>query len=208
MISVLIADDHEVVRRGLLHALQAHPDIRLCAEVSDGEQALGAIEAHRPDVAVLDVGMPRLGGLETLRLLRERFPGTRTLLISVRGDPALVDSAIRLGADGYLLKDSRAEEIVEAIRDIASGGNHFGVGLAPAPGEIDPGAGPFHRLSTRELEVLRLIAEGLSAKSIAAQLSVSPKTVEAHRSSLLRKLGMRKATELVRYAVRYGLLEA
>ena len=129
-------------------------------------------------------------------------------LVAVHGDPALVDSAIRLGADGYLLKASRAEEVVEAIRDIAGGGNHFSVGLAPAAGELDPGAGPFHRLSTRELEVLRLIAEGLSAKAIAAQLSVSPKTVEAHRSSLLRKLGMRKATELVRYAVRYGLLEA
>lgn len=207
MISVLIADDHGIVRQGILRILESQPDIRLCAEASDGEEALGAIERHRPDVAVLDVGMPRLGGLETLRLLRERFPATRTLLISVRGDPAVVDSAIRLGADGYLLKGPRAEEIVEAIRDIAQGGNHFGVGLVPAPGEVDPGAGPFHRLSTRELEVLRLIAEGLSARSIAVQLGISPKTVEAHRSSLFRKLGLKKATELVRYAVRYGLLE-
>jgi two-component system, NarL family, invasion response regulator UvrY len=208
MISILIADDHGLVREGMQRVLESHPDMRLCAQAADGEEALRAIEEHHPDVAVLDVGMPRLGGLETLRLLRERFPGTRTLLISVRGDPTLVDSAIRLGADGYLLKASRAEEVVEAIRAIASGGNHFSVGLAPAAGEADPGAGPFHKLSTRELEVLRLIAEGLSAKSIAAQLSVSPKTVEAHRSRLLRKLGMRKATELVRYAVRYGLLEA
>jgi DNA-binding NarL/FixJ family response regulator len=208
MISVLIADDHGIVREGMERLLEAHPDIRLCAQAADGEEALRAIEQHRPDVVVLDVGMPRLGGLETLRLLRERYPGTRTLLISVRGDRSLVDSAIRLGADGYLLKDSRAEEIVEAIREIAGGGNHFSVGLAPAPGQVDADAGPFHRLSTRELEVLRLIAEGLSAKAIAAQLSVSPKTVEAHRTSLMRKLGMRKATELVRYAVRYGLLEA
>jgi DNA-binding NarL/FixJ family response regulator len=207
VISVLIADDHGIVREGVCRVLESHPDLRLCAQAADGEEALRAIEAHRPDVAVLDVGMPRLGGLETLRRLRERFPGTRTLLLSVRGDPALVDSAIRLGADGYLLKDSRPEELVAAIRDIAGGGNHFGVGLAPAPGDSDPGAGPFHRLSTRELEVLRLIAEGHSAKAIAAQLAVSPKTIEAHRSSLLRKLGLKKATELVRYAVRYGLLE-
>jgi DNA-binding NarL/FixJ family response regulator len=207
MISVLIADDHGLVREGMERLLESHSDIRLCAQAANGEEALRAIEEHRPDVVVLDVGMPRLGGLETLRLLRERYPGTRALLISVRGDRTLVDSAIRLGADGYLLKDSRAEEIVEAIRDIAGGGNHFGVGLAPAPGEVDAGAGPFHRLSTRELQVLRKIAEGLSAKSIAVDLSVSPKTVEAHRTSLMRKLGWRKATELVRYAVRYGLLE-
>jgi len=207
MISVLIADDHPSVRHGILRALETQPDLRLCAEASDGEEALGAIERLRPDVAVLDIGMPRLGGLETLRLLRERYPDIRTLLISVRGDPALVESARQLGADGYLLKDTNPKEIVEAIRDIASGGNHFGVGLVPEPGEVDPGAGPFHRLSTRELEVLRLIAEGFAAKAIASQLNISPKTVEAHRSSLLRKLGLKKATELVRYAVRYGLIE-
>src|SRR5262249_10937561 len=101
MISVLIADDHPIVRVGILKALEAQPDLQLCPEASDGEEALGAIERYRPDVVVLDIGMPRLGGLETLRLLRERYPGTRTLLISVRGDPVLVDSAIQLGADGY-----------------------------------------------------------------------------------------------------------
>jgi DNA-binding NarL/FixJ family response regulator len=207
MISILIADDHPLIRDGILRAVESEPDLQICAEASDGEEALGAIERYRPDVAVLDVGMPKLGGLETLRLLRERYPGTRTLLISVRGEPALVDSAIRLGADGYLLKGSNPKEIVEAIRDIASGGNHFGVGLVPEPGEVDPGAGPFHRLSTRELDVLRRIAEGFAAKAIADQLKISPKTVEAHRSSLLRKLGLKKATELVRYAVRYGLIE-
>ena len=205
MISVLIADDHPSVRHGILRALETQPDLQLCAEASDGEEALGAIERLRPDVAVLDIGMPRLGGLETLRLLRERYPGIRTLLISVRGDPALVDSAIRLGADGYLLKDTNPKEIVEAIRDIASGGNHFGVGLVPEPGEVDPGAGPFHRLSTRELEVLRLIARGMSNKQIAHELVVSEKTVKTHVSNILAKLHLADRTQAALYAVKQGL---
>jgi len=123
--TVLVAEDHPIIREGVRRALGSQPDLQLCAEASDGEEALRAIERHRPDVAVLEIGMPKLGGLEILRLVRERYPATRTLLIAVRSDPTLVDQAVRLGADGYLPLEETPKEIVEAIREIAKGGIYW-----------------------------------------------------------------------------------
>ena len=212
MISVLIADDHGLVREGVQRLIEAQGDMRVCAQASDGEEALLAVATLHPDVVVLDVSMPRLGGLETLKMLRERHPGTRAILLSYRGDLPLVESAVALGANGYVLKNSRAEEIVDAIREVAAGGYHFSAPIAPSalPMLREPrgAAGPFASLSGRERQILCLIAEGHSAKEIGTQLGISAKTVEAHRTSLMRKLGMRKATELVRYAVRHGLVES
>ena len=213
MISVLIADDHSVVREGLRRVLEEDSDITVCGEAADGEEVLGLIAKHEPDLVILDITMPRLSGLETLERVKASHPGIKVVLLSFRADPPLIQSAVSLGADGYLLKNARKEEILAAIREVMGGGCYFS---PPVAREIveqirEPGRRsrePFTQLSPREREVLRLIAEGLAAKEIATELGISTKTVEAHRTSLMRKLGVRKATELVRYAVRHGLIEA
>ena len=212
MISILVADDHGIVREGLRRLLDSESDLSVSAEASDGREVLEEVDRHRPDVVVLDITMPRLGGLETLERLRAKHPDVKVILLSVHSDPRFIQSAISLGADGYVLKNGRAAEIVSAIRAVTKGGSYFSPLVAreiveqlrsPRSSVNDP----FSMLSSREREVLHLIAEGMSAKEIALDLKISTKTVEAHRTSLMRKIGVRKATELVRYAVRHGLIE-
>jgi DNA-binding NarL/FixJ family response regulator len=212
VISVLIADDHGIVREGLRRLLESEPDIRVCAEASDGREALEMVEKHEPSLVILDITMPRLGGLETLERLRAEHPVVKVILLSMHGDPQFIRSAATLGVDGYVLKNGRASEVIDAVRAVMKGGSYFSPPVAreiveqvrsPKRGSSEP----FTTLSGREREVLRLIADGLSAKEIATDLGISSKTVEAHRTSLMRKLGARKATELVRYALRHGLVE-
>ena len=212
MITTVVADDHGIVREGLRRLIDAEPDLDVCGEAADGREVLEEVARKRPDVVVLDITMPRLGGLETLQRLRSQHGDTKVILLSVHGDSSFIQSAVALGADGYVLKDGRAAEIVTAIREVMKGGSYFSPAVAreiveqlrnPRPVDEDP----FARLSAREREVLQRIAEGLSAKEIAVDLDVSTKTIAAHRTSLMRKLGLRKATELVRYALRHGLIE-
>ena len=212
MTSILIADDHGIVREGLRRLLESEPDIKVCAEASDGREALELVAKEQPSLVILDITMPRLGGLETLERLRAEHPDVKVILLSMHGDPQFIRSAVTLGVDGYILKDGRAGEVVAAVRAVLRGGSYFS---PPVAREIveqvrSPKRGsrePFTTLSSREREVLHLIADGLSAKEIASSLGISTKTVEAHRTSLMRKLGARKATELVRYALRHGLVE-
>lgn len=212
MISIVIADDHGIVREGLRRLLESEPDFIVVGEAADGREVLDRAAELAPDVVVLDIAMPRLGGLETLERLRSAHPKTRVILLSVHADPAFIQSAIALGADGYILKNGRVAEIVGAVRETMQGGSYFSPAVAreiverlrsPRPEADDP----FTLLSSREREILHLIADGLSAKEVATRLDVGTKTVEAHRTSLMRKLGVRKATELVRYALRHGLIE-
>lgn len=212
MISVLVVDDHGIVREGLTRLLEADPEIKVCGQASDGREALEQAVRTRPDVVILDITMPHLGGLETLERLRIAHPAAKVILLSVHGDPPFVQSAVSLGAEGYLLKNGPASEVLEAVRAVMRGGSYFS---PPVAREIveqlrspNRSVDPFAALSVREREVLHLIADGLSAKEIGRQLSISAKTVEAHRTSLMRKLGLRKATELVRYALRHGLVAA
>ena len=212
MISVLVADDHSIVREGVRRLIEGESDIKLCGEAADGREVLAKIEAHHPSVVILDITMPGMSGLETLERVRSKHPDVKTILLSVHADPPMIQNAVSLGVDGYLLKNARSSEILSAIRAVTRGGSYFS---PPVAREIvaqirEPRAAteqPFSLLSGREREVLHLIAEGLSAKEVAVDLSISTKTVEAHRTSLMRKLGVRKATELVRYAVRHGLIE-
>lgn len=212
MPSIVIADDHGIVREGLRRLLESEPDFTVVGEAADGREVLEQVSSLRPDVVVLDITMPRLGGLETLERLRAEHPGTKVILLSVHGDSPFIQSAIALGADGYVLKTGRVAEIVTAIRETTRGGSYFSPAVAreiverlrTPQGEGDD---PFTLLTSREREILNRIAEGLSAKEIAVELDLSTKTVEAHRTSLMRKLGVRKATELVRYALRHGLIE-
>ncbi len=210
---MLIADDHSVVREGIRRVCERENDIKICAEASDGAELLELVEKHHPDVVILDIAMPRLSGLEALKLLRSQHPDVKAILLSFRADAPVIQSAVSLGADGYLLKNAGRGEIAAAIREVMRGGCYFSPPVAreiidPLREPRHPRDDPFSRLSGRERQVLRLIAEGLAAKEIAVELSISTKTVEAHRTSLMRKLGVRKATELVRYAVRHGLIEA
>jgi len=212
VISILVADDHSIVREGIRHLIERESDIKVCAEASDGRETLEQIEKNEPDIVILDITMPNLGGLETLDRIRSRHPAVKTILLSVHADPVMIQNAVSLGVDGYVLKNARTSEILAAIRAVIRGGSFFSPTVAreivaqirdPRPA-VDQ---PFSILSVREREVLHLIAEGFSAKEIAEQLRISTKTVEAHRTSLMRKLGVRKATELVRYAVRHRLIE-
>jgi DNA-binding NarL/FixJ family response regulator len=212
VISVLVADDHSIVREGIRRLIEGESDIKLCGEAADGREVLEQVEKYRPNVLILDITMPRLSGLETLERVRAKHPNVKTILLSVHADPLMIRSAVSLGVDGYLLKNARTSEILSAIRAVTRGGSYFS---PPVAREIvaqirepsSPADQPFSLLSGREREVLHLIAEGLSAKEIATELNISTKTVEAHRTSLMRKLGVRKATELVRYAVRHGLID-
>lgn len=210
MISVLVADDHSIVREGLVRLLEADPEIKVCGQASDGRAVLEQADRERPDVVILDITMPHLGGLETLERLRIVHPDVKVILLSVHGDPPFVQSAVTLGAEGYLLKNGPASEVVEAVRAVVRGGSYFSPPVAKEIVEQlrapNRSLDPFASLSSREREVLYLIADGLSAREIGRQLTISAKTVEAHRTSLMRKLGLRKATELVRYALRHGLV--
>jgi DNA-binding NarL/FixJ family response regulator len=212
MTSIVVADDHGIVREGLRRLLESEPAWTVCGEAADGREVLEEVARSKPDVVVLDITMPRLGGLETLERLRAEHPETKVVLLSVHSDPPFIQSAIALGVDGYVLKNGPSGEIVTAIQAVTRDGNYFSPAVAreiveqlrtPRP----EGDDPFSLLSVREREVLHRIADGLTAKEVAVELSISTKTVEAHRTSLMRKLGVRKATELVRYALRHGLIE-
>lgn len=212
MISVLVADDHGVVREGLRSLLEGELDILVSGEAGDGVETLEQLQKQEPDVVILDITMPRLGGLQTLERIRAEHPRVKTILLSMHAEAALIQSAVSLGADGYLLKTARSSELVDAIRAVLAGDSYFSPPVARTIIEAlrEPGRladDPFSLLSKREREVLGMIADGLSAKEIATRLGISAKTVEAHRTSLMRKLGVKKATELVRYAVRRGLID-
>lgn len=213
MISVLVADDHGVLRKGVRSVLDGERDIEVCGEACDGIEALEAIASSSPDVVILDISMPNLDGLGTLEEIRKRHPGIKTILFSIHQESAIIRDAVARGADGYLLKSAATREIVDAIHAVLAGDNYFSPPVARELVAVlrDSGGGGLEatgQLSRREREVLHLIAEGLSAREVGERLGISGKTVEAHRTSLMRKLGVKKATELVRYAVRQGLIEA
>jgi DNA-binding NarL/FixJ family response regulator len=169
VITVLVADDHSVVREGVRRLIEGEADIQLCGEAADGREVLEQVETHRPNVVILDITMPRLSGLETLERVRSKHPEVKTILLSVHADPPMIQNAVSLGVDGYLLKNARSGEILTAIRAVTRGGSYFS---PPVAKEIvaqvrDPRPAtdqPFQLLSGREREVLHLIAEGLSAK--------------------------------------------
>lgn len=209
---VLIADDHTMVRESLVAVLQAEADIEVVAQAADGLEAVALAERTRPDIVIADLSMPRLGGLEVVRRLRELLPQTRVLVLTMHQEDEYVLQAVRAGASGYLVKDSAAHELVEAVRRLHAGRAHFGPQAARALAEQmqnpERDAGdPYGTLTTREREVFHLIAEGLTTKEIARRLDISVKTAENHRGRVLDKLGMRNTAELVRYALRRGLVE-
>jgi NarL family two-component system response regulator LiaR len=210
VIRVLIADDHAVVRQGLRTFLELQDGIEVVAEAADGEEALAAADETAPDVALVDLVMPRLDGVETIRRLHDRSPATRVIVLTSFLDDDKIFPAVRAGAVGYLLKDVQPQELVTAIRTV-----HDGQALlhpAVAARLLDELAGdgrdrPPGLLTAREREVLALIAHGLANKAIARDLGVSEKTVKTHVTSILRKLGLADRTQAALYAVREGLVD-
>jgi DNA-binding NarL/FixJ family response regulator len=209
---VLIADDHTMVRESLVNVLQADGDVEVVAQAADGIEALEKALQTRPDVVVADLSMPRLGGLEVVRRLREALPETRVLVLTMHREDEYVLQAVRAGASGYLVKDSAAADLLAAVRALHAGRGYFGPQAAMTLAEqlqhperaLDD---PYGQLTTREREVFHLLAEGLTTKEIARRLDISVKTAENHRGRVLDKLGTRNTAELVRYALRKGLLD-
>ncbi len=210
MIRLLIADDHTVLRECLVTSLRASGDCLVVGETGDGISAIELAHALQPDVAIIDISMPRLNGVEVVRRLATELPRTRVLVLTMHEEDEYVVQVARAGARGYLVKNAATSELVEAIRTVAAGNVYFGpyatkvlVDQLQQPQPEDP----YGELSAREREVLHLVVDGLTIKEIARRLGISAKTAENHRSRVLAKLGVRNSAELVRYAVRKRLVE-
>jgi DNA-binding NarL/FixJ family response regulator len=210
MTRILIADDHGIVRGGLKLLLDRQPDMEVVAEAADGVEALETALSVRPDVCVLDVQMPRMTGLQAAREIRAHAPGIGVLILSMHDDQRYVFEALKAGAQGYVLKREADQDLVTAVRAVARG-DSFLTNAAETSlireWMDDESTGPREPLSPREQEVVKLIAEAFTNKEIAETLHLAEKTVESHRANVLRKLGMRDRVELVRYAIRRGLVE-
>ena len=211
-VRILLADDHTLVRQGLRKLLEERPDWEVVAEAADGREAVRLAEQHRPDVAIVDVAMPLLNGIEATRQITRRVPETRVLVLSMHADEAYVRQILQAGGTGYLLKDSADVDLLQAVSETSQGRSFFspsiaGVMLDTYRRQGDGGASDrFDTLSEREREVFQLIAEAKTNKEIAALMHVSPSTVETHRAHLMEKLDLHSAAEIVLYAVRRGVI--
>jgi DNA-binding NarL/FixJ family response regulator len=209
VISVVIADDHGIVRSGLRMLIDRQPDMEVVAEADDGVAALETTQEHRPTVAVLDVSMPRMTGLQAAREIRAHVPDTRVLMLSMHDDERYFLEGLEAGAAGYVLKRAADKDLIDAVRTVADGRTFLSDDAQKAlMDEWLDGATEFDEpLTPRELEVVKLIAEAYTNKQIAETLKLSEKTVESHRTNVFAKLGMRDRVEIVRYAIRRGLVE-
>ncbi len=215
-ISVLLAEDHTVVREGLRTLLEADGDIQVIGEAETGHQAVHLARRLRPAVVVMDLAMPVLNGLEATRQILKALPGAKVLILSAHGDDAYVEQVVALGAAGYLLKQTSAHVLSRAVREVHQGKTFFSPAIARRlhnDGGRSPDAGGrlrarMTRLSSREVEVLQLIAEGRANKQVAAELGISVKTVEKHRQRLMAKLNIHDTAGLTRYAIAAGIIES
>ena len=212
LLRVLIADDHTLVRESLVSLLQAGGDVQVVAQAATGVETIEKAVATRPDVVVTDLSMPGLGGIEVVRRLHEALPETRVLVLTMHQEDEYVLQAVRAGASGSLVKDSAAAVLLAAVRSLHAGRGYFGPQASRALAEqmqnpdrtVDD---PYGRLTAREREVFHLVVEGMTTKEIARRLDISVKTAENHRARVIAKVGVRNTAELVRYALRRGLLD-
>jgi DNA-binding NarL/FixJ family response regulator len=210
-VKIVLADDHHLVREGIRVLLEALPDVTIVGETGDGREALALIEARRPDIAVLDITMPGLNGLEIAAQARKVAPRTKVLLLSMHAGEGYVAQAVRVGVAGYLLKDAADDELAMAVRTVARGEVYLSPRISrqlverlsrAADTELDPLAG----LTPRQRQILQLIVEGHSSRQVAEALEISIKAVEAHRVQIMTRLGVHDVAGLVRFAVRIGLI--
>ncbi len=210
--TIVLADDHKVVRQGLRAVLEFEPDFRVIGEAGNGLDATRLVERLRPNVLVLDLMIPGLSGLEVTSQLGKRAPKTRVVILSMHGDKSYVLEALRNGAAGYVLKDSSADELIKAVHEAAANRRYLSPPLSDSAVDAyvqQAGAtttDPYDSLSSREREVLQLAAEGYTNPQIGKRLFISPRTVEIHRANMMTKLDLRNQTDLIRYALKRGIL--
>jgi two-component system response regulator NreC len=211
-VRILLADDHHVVREGLRLLLEAEEEFTVVGEAADGLETIKRTESLRPDIAIVDLMMPGLSGLEVTRQISQRVPRTRIIILSMYGNEAYVLEALRNGAVGYVLKGSLAVDLLQAVREVAAGRHYLGPPLSELAIEayLDKAKNtmldPYETLTTREREVLHLAAEGRTNAEIATALGIGSRTVETHRIHLTHKLGLRTRTDLIRYALQRGIV--
>jgi DNA-binding NarL/FixJ family response regulator len=212
--TIALADDHHVVRQGLRALLESEPHFNLIGEVGDGIEAVRMVERLNPNVLIVDLMMPGINGLEVTRQVAQRFPQTHVLVLSMYASDVYVLEALKNGATGYVLKNSSASELVNAVRDVAAGHRHLSPAISERAIELfvqraeASSMDVYETLTTREREVLQLAAEGHPNSEIAERLFISSRTVETHRANLMRKLGLENHTDLILYAVRRGIIRA
>jgi two-component system, NarL family, response regulator NreC len=212
-IRILIADDHGVIRAGLRALLEDIPDITVVGEASDGGEALAKAVELKPDILLMDLSMPNIGGIDATRQLSLGEPQVRILILTVHEDEGLLMEVIRAGAAGYIVKRAAQEDLLHAIRVVARGDLYIHPTMTRAlfiepPASVPPKVSEIETLTLREIEVLQLLAKGYTNRQIAENLSLSPRTVEGHRANVSGKLGLHSRVELVEYAEKHGLLRA
>lgn len=210
-VNVLIVDDHPVVRKGLRALVESRRGWRVCAEAANGREAITRARAQHPDVAIVDIGMPGLGGIEATRQIRKVSPGTEVLILSAHGSEKLARELLDAGARGYLLKDDADESLLDAIEALHRHASYYSPRIAAWVARDERRArvkAPREALTPRQRETIQLLAEGKSNKEVAAMLGISIKTVEAHRSNIMLKLNLHSVAELVHYAIRNDIVHS
>jgi len=210
LLRILVADDHEIVRKGVRNVIESHPGWEVCAEAADGQSALELAMSERPDIAIIEVSLPILNGVALTRRLKKDSPGVRILLFTMHDDDETVTTALAAGARGYLLKSDSESHLEAAISALGANRPYFSSSVSELL--LDAAVNERRRsrlesFTTRELEVVQLIAEGNNNKQIARHLGVSIKTVESHRAAAMRKAGVRTAAEFVRFAIKHNLIQ-
>lgn len=212
MTTIVLADDHHLVREGLRVLLEAEPGFDVVGEAADGLEAIQLTERLQPAVLIVDLMMPNLNGLEVVRHVSQHAPAVRVIILSMHASEAYVLEALRNGVSAYVLKDSRANDLVHAVHEVGAGRRYLSPPLSERAIESyiekaqSSSLDPYETLTNREREILHLAAQGSSAAEIATRLCLSPRTVETHRSNLMRKLGLHTQTDLIRYALRRGII--
>jgi two-component system, NarL family, response regulator NreC len=212
MVTVLLADDHHVVRRGIRALLEAEPDIKVTGEAGTGVEAVRLVQQLKPDVLVVDLMLADMSGLLVIRQSRKKSPKTGAVVLSMYGNDCYVVEALQAGAKSYVLKDCPPEELLRAVREVAAGHRYLAPPLSDRAIEAylvrseESKLDPYDMLTSREREVLILAAQGMTGAQTAERLCISPRTVESHRARLMQKLGLRNRAELIHYAVRQGLV--
>ncbi|MGM0619979.1 MAG: response regulator [Bacteroidota bacterium] len=211
-IKVLIADDHQLFREGLMNLISSAPDIEVIGEAKDGKEATEKVKTLNPDVVLIDIGMPRMNGIEATRIIKKQQPGIKVIALSMHSDRQFVKGILEAGSDGYLLKNCTYRQLIEAIKTVVEGKKYLSQDITEMviQGYLDPAeevAGNKTELSERELEILKLYAEGKSTREISEKLFISVKTVGTHKQHIFEKLGLKSNADMVKYAIKEGLIQ-